>query len=402
MSFRAIGAPVLGVGAVVAAIPLARRYFAKDPPLKLDPAAQRDALQKNRTGVIVCNIGSPKTTSTADVRTYLSRFLGDDRVLDITPAWKKWLVLNIILLVRPKDSAENYKKVWDEERGSPLKYLTDDLVQGLQDKLGDDYDVQTGMSFSDPLIKDVMAKFAAEGTNNVVVVPNYPNYASSTTGSSLQDVYLASAKNYVVPNLIVVPPFFRQPGFLEVWAKNIEAGIGKNREKVDHLVISFHGVPERHCTPCDPLQGTADQVCQKSADCCAKLSGANKQCYRAQCYETARRIAKKLNMPDDYYTVAFQSRLTLRDSLKWIDPYTDYKMEELGKAGVERIAICAPSFSIDCLETLDELQRENREIFEEFGGKEFVYIPCPNADPAWVASLADVVQKASPSESLSW
>jgi ferrochelatase len=385
-----------------------RRFASRRPsePLiqKLHKATGADIveIQKDRIGVAVLNIGTPKTTETKDVRDYLRVFLGDFRVLDLVcpvmPNLAKRIILEIILLTRPKQSGKSYAEIWDEERGSPLLYETEDLVKALQGELGSGYSVKIGMRYSDPFIDDVMKDFAKEGISKVVLVPNFPQSASSSTGSALQAAFEAAAKLYVVPTLSVVPPFYADPGFIDAWANQIRPHLGEGDSRVDHLVLSFHGLPERHVEACDPTQLHCNKKRPDGSDCCAEMVAANRECYRAQCYETGRRIAAKLGLPASDWEVAFQSRLTLRGRIKWVEPYTDVRCCELAKAGKKRVAICAPSFAIDCLETIHELGVEVREEFEEAGGEELTFIPCINANPEWVTALAGLVRKASPQQ----
>jgi ferrochelatase len=314
-----------------------------------------------QTGVLVMNIGTPKSPSREDVTYYLRRFLGDDRVLDFKPALVKALLLEFLLLFRSPTSAKNYSEIWSE-KGSPLQFITDDLVARLQLELGDNFVVRCGMRYSAPYIEDAMKSFAEEGISNVVLVPNYPQYASSTTGSSLQAAFSAASQSYVVPSVGVVPPFYSSEGFIDAWAAQIMPYL----TQIDHLVLSFHGVPEKDSDP-----------------------------YFTQAMDTARGIAKKLDLPDKFYSVAFQSRLTLRDRIKWVEPYTDVRLIELAQEGKKKVGICAPSFTIDCLETLHELGVEAREDVEEQGG-ELVLIPCLNDDTTWVSSLSDLVRAAAP------
>merc|ERR1719247_2250476 len=385
-----------------------RRFASKRPPepliQKLHKASGADIteISRDRIGVAVLNIGTPKTTETKDVRDYLRVFLGDFRVLDLVcpvmPNLAKRIILEIILLTRPKQSGKSYAEIWDEERGSPLFYKTEDLCSALQKELGDDFLVKIGMRYSAPFIDDVMKDFAKQGVSKVVLVPNFPQAASSSTGSALQAAFEAAAKLYVVPTLSVVPPFYADPAFIDAWADQIRPHLGEGDSRVDHLVLSFHGLPERHCTACDPTGMHCDKKRPDGSDCCAEMVAANRECYRAQSYETARRIAAKLDLPDDCWEVAFQSRLTLRGRIKWVEPYTDVRMVELAKSGKTRVAITAPSFAIDCLETIHELGVEVREEFEEAGGEELTFIPCINANPTWVTALAGLVRKATPQQ----
>eukprot|EP00398_MALV-I-01_sp_L67-1_P000134 gene134-356_t len=324
-----------------------------------------------RVGVLLVNIGSPKTTDVPDVREYLRQFLGDDRVIDVKPKWLKSILLQILLAVRPSKSAEAYKNVFTE-RGSPLIYHNDDLALKVQERLGPRFEVRSAMRYSQPYLDKVLQQFSNKGINKILVMPMFPQSASATTGSVLQAVYESVSKQFAVPYVFAVPPFFRDNRFIKLWRDKIAEKIGPvGKRKVEHLVISFHGVPERQCYQTDPT-GT---ICQQTTSCCDRFVDENHECYRAQCFETARRIAASLDLPKDFYSVAFQSRLTLRNTIEWIKPYTDIRIDELAAKGVKKVAVCAPSFTTDCLETTDELGNELEEQFLDSGGEQLVESP---------------------------
>jgi len=353
-----------------------------------------------RIGVLLLNIGTPASTSVDDVRDYLSRFLADERVLDIQPSFLKTLVLQAILATRPASSARNYAKIWDPKRGSPLLFHSKDLAERLQLFLGDSYEVRLGFQYSEPSVEGALNELRASGVDDIVLVPMYPQYASSTTGSCLAGAYRAAAGAYCTPYLSVIPPFFSDEAYLSVMATKMIESIGTHGEKVDHILFSFHGVPEKHCTStddtgsvCSPSSSTG---CQNKAGCCHQLVRANRNCYRAQCFEAARLLARRLNLEDGQWSLGFQSRLTLRGSVKWIEPYTDEVLERLAHKGVQRLAVVAPSFTVDCVETLEELGITGREEFVAAGGKELVVIPCLNSSPEWAKALAHIVRATRP------
>lgn len=348
-----------------------------------------DKTEFGRTGVLLLNIGTPASTSVEDVRDYLQEFLSDDRVIDIEPAPLKWLVLQILLAVRPASSAENYRKIWDTERGSPLLYHSEDLAEGLQRELGDEFKVRIGMQYSEPTVSQALKELAASGVDNVVLVPMFPHYASGTTGSCLANAYRTAAELYCTPFLSVLPPFYNHPAYLSAMAQSIEGAVGQRAEQVDHLLFSFHGLPEEQCSRTDETGTT----CLKGPNCCGKLTRANRNCYRAQCFETARRLASELCLEDGKWSVGFQSRLTLRGRIQWIRPYTDEAFEKLGQKGVKRLGVVAPSFTADCVETLEELGITGREEFAEAGGEELVVIPCLNSSNAWVKKLGIILRE---------
>lgn len=333
------------------------------------------------------NIGTPASTSVDDVRAYLSRFLGDDRVIDIEPAWLKWLVLQVLLGTRPQASAEAYKSIWDPDRGSPLQFHTEDLVEGLQQKLGDDFVVRMCFQYSAPFTKDALQQFSEDGISDIVLVPMFPQYASGTTGACLSVAYEQAAKMYCTPNFSVVPPFYQEALFCSAQQEEIAKVVGPQGRDVDHTLFSFHGLPEGQCSKAH----TGGTAC--GPDCGCKMTRLNKNCYRAQCHETARRLAFGLGLEAGKWSVSFQSRLTLRDSVKWIRPYTDEAFAELARSGVRRLAVAAPSFTVDCLETCEELSITGKEQFQEAGGEELLVVPCLNSSPRWVESLAEMIEE---------
>jgi ferrochelatase len=344
---------------------------------------------EGKTGVLLMNIGTPRSTSTDDVRDYLSRFLGDDRVIDIEPGWLKWVVLQVLLGTRPQKSAEAYKSIWDPVRGSPLQFHTQDLAEGLQEALGDRYVVKIGFQYSAPFVADSLREFADEGVGDVVLVPQFPQYASGTVGTCLSTAYKCAADMYCTPSFKVVAPFFQKAPFLSAQCHEISKVIGPSGGRVDHTLFSFHGLPVAQCSKAH----RGGEACDCGPD--VPISNNNKDCYRAQCHDTARRLAHALGLEEGRWSVAFQSRLTIRDTVPWIGPYTDEKLAELAKKGVKRLAIAAPSFTADCLETVEELGITGVEQFTEAGGEELLLVPCVNSSKGWVAGLAHLVKEVS-------
>lgn len=347
------------------------------------------ALAMGRTGVLLINIGTPASTKVDDVRDYLSRFLGDDRVIDIEPAWLKFIVLQVLLGTRPQKSAEAYKSIWDPIRGSPLRFHTDDLVQGLQEQLGDAFMVRSSYEYSAPFTPDVLSEFSDRNVNEVVLVPMFPQYASGTVGTCLATAYNAAAEMYVTPIFKVVPPFYSETAFLHAQRDRIADVIGPNGCNVDHTLFSFHGLPEDQCSKAH-VGGT-----KCGPDCAHKITRFNKNCYHAQCHESARRLAALLGLASSQWSVGFQSRLTLRDTVQWLRPYTDEAFVELARKGVRRLAVAAPSFTIDCLETDEELSITGKEQFQDAGGEELLVVPCLNSSATWVEGLAQLVKEAA-------
>lgn len=348
---------------------------------------------RGRTGILLVNIGTPSSLQVSDVREYLRQFLGDPRVVDLNPILK-WFVLNLFILPkRPKESAEAYSSIWDPERGSPLLFHSRDLADKLSDLLGEKYDVAVGMQYCEPNVYDVMENFRARGVDRVIVVPMYPQYASSSTGAAIEIVYKAAAKVYSTPYLHTVPAFYDHPAYIDAYASIIRNVIGDRCQNYDHLLMSFHGVPQTHCERTDET----GLLCQRQENCCASIVQANRNCYRAQSFASARRIAAACNIPDGKYSIAFQSRLSAAGPV-WIQPYTDYEIANLAKAGVKKLAVVVPSFTADCLETLEEIGIRGKEDFLEAGGEQLDLIPCLNSTDIWAKGMLEILKDSCPME----
>jgi ferrochelatase len=335
------------------------------------------------TGLLLLNLGTPDEPTPSAVRRYLAEFLSDPRVLDINPVGR-WLLLHaIILRTRPAKSAHAYKQVWTE-RGSPLLFHSRDLADGVQTRLGAGWKVALGMRYGKPSIPAALAELTDAGVDRVVVLPLFPQYASSSTGSALERLYqVASTANNVMP-LEVVPAFHADLAFLASFV-----AVGRpvlDDFRADHVLFSFHGLPERHMRKGDP-SGTH---CLASPDCCATLGPANKDCYRAQSYATARALAAGLGLATGGWTVSFQSRL---GRTPWIKPYTDVLLDELARGGTKRLAVFCPAFVADCLETLEEIGIRAREQFRAAGGEDLTLVPSLNATPTWVDAVAGIARK---------
>jgi ferrochelatase len=327
---------------------------------------------------LLVNLGSPESPTPRAVRRYLREFLGDPRVLDI-PAPARWLLLNAVILpFRPRRSAHAYAKIWTAE-GSPLITNGRALRDALRKGLGDDWAVELAMRYGVPSIDAAMDRLAAADVERIVVVPLFPQYASASTGSALDAVYAAAAERHNVPPLHVLPSFYAEPGFVRAVAA--VARELPEEELPDHVLISFHGLPERQVKKSD----TTGKHCLASETCCDAIGPANRFCYRAQCTATARALARALGLRAEHWTLAFQSRL---GRTPWIQPYTDEVLPQLYERGVRRLAVVCPSFVADCLETLEEIGLRAREQWLGLGGEALSLIPCVNAHPVWVEALA--------------
>lgn len=335
-----------------------------------------------RVGLLLVNLGTPDSPRVSDVRRYLKEFLSDPRVVDINPVLR-WVLLNIVILpLRPTKSAEAYKKVWMKEGGSPLLFHGLALQDALAERLPD-IPVVLAMRYQTPSIAKGLDELFAAGCDEILMLPLFPQYASSSTGSAVEAVYREAGKRWNTPFVRVLPPFYEDAGFIDAFAQ-----VGRpviDELDPQHVLMSFHGLPERQVTKSDHT----GKHCLASDGCCDRMVDANRNCYRAQCYATARRLAATLDLPDDQWSVAFQSRL---GRAPWVKPYTDERIVELAKQGIERIAVYCPAFVADCLETIEEIGIRAEEDFREAGGKELRLIPSLNAHPAWVDAVAAMVE----------
>lgn len=328
-------------------------------------------------GVLLVNLGSPDSTNPKDVKKYLDEFLMDPRVIDV-PRWARiLLVRGIILNTRPKKSAEAYQKIWWEE-GSPLIVISERLKEKVQKKTT--APIALAMRYGSMTIQKGLQELVDQGVNEVLVIPLYPQFAMATTETI--DVKIEELQKEYFPNLEITstPAFYKEPEYVEVLSNSISEGL--DNLKYDHLLFSYHGVPERHIKKSD----ITSSHCKIDGSCCVTPSKAHQFCYRHQCLETTRMVAEKLNLQEGSYSTSFQSRLGFDP---WLQPYTDRTIERLGLTGTKNLAIVTPAFVSDCLETLEEIAMEGEEIFHAVGGKDFTVIPCLNDRDDWVNVLTE-------------
>ncbi len=326
-------------------------------------------------GVLLVNLGSPDSTDPKDVKKYLDEFLMDPRVIDV-PRWARiLLVRGIILNTRPKKSAEAYQKIWWDE-GSPLIVISERLQKKIQERTT--IPVGLAMRYGSMTLKKGFQELVDKGVNEVLVIPLYPQFAMATTETI--DVAVEELQKNHFPELQItsLPSFYHKPEYIEVLSKSIfEKLEGLDYE---HLLFSYHGVPERHIRKSD----VTNSHCKIDENCCKTSSAAHQFCYRHQCYRTTELVAEKLNLKKGTYSISFQSRLGFDP---WLQPYTDRTIERMGKAGVKKMVVVTPAFVSDCLETLEEIAMEGKEIFREVGGETFTTIPCLNDRDDWADVL---------------
>ena len=327
-------------------------------------------------GALLVNLGSPNSTSVKDVKNYLDEFLMDKRVIDIPYLVRAFVVKGIILNTRPKKSAEAYKKIWWDE-GSPLIVLSERLHKKVQTQTN--IPVELAMRYGNPSIKSGIQKLANKGVTEIYLIPLYPQFAMATTETIVVLANKIVKKQFPNIKITDVPAFYKQPDYIEALSNSIKKHLEKT--KPDHLLFSYHGVPERHIKKSDVTKSH----CKIDGSCCNSPSAAHEFCYRHQCYETTKLVADKLNLNEGFFSTSFQSRLG-RDP--WLQPYTDKTIDDFAQNGVKNLAVVTPAFVSDCLETLEEIGMEAKHSFKENGGIDFSTIPCLNDDDAWVKTLA--------------
>jgi ferrochelatase len=337
-----------------------------------------------KKGLLLVNLGTPDAPESGPVRRYLREFLSDPRVLDLNPVGR-WLLLNLIILpTRPAKSAEAYQKVWMKE-GSPLLVHSRALEAAVAERLRGEYEVELAMRYGNPSLPEAVKALRSRGVKEFILLPLYPQEAASSSSSTLARAYEVLAEPWDVPAVRTVPAFHDHPGFLDAFAAVARPVIAEAR--ADHVLFSYHGLPERHMRKSDP----SGRHCLGSEGCCEVLTDVNRHCYRAQCFATTRALAERLELPRERYTVSFQSRL---GRTPWIKPYTDIVLPELAKQGVKRLAVMCPAFVADCLETLEEVGLRARDQFLECGGESLTLVPSLNSHPAWVDAVVRLVREA--------
>lgn len=336
-----------------------------------------------KTGVLLIQLGTPDSPSTKDVRRYLTEFLNDPRVIDISALGRKILVNGIIVPFRAPKSAKIYKELWELGNGvSPLMTHTLNVQAKLQQRFGSKAKIFMAMRYQNPSMDSVLAEMKKENFDQIIVIPLFPQYASASTGSAIQKVMDIVRKWWVIPELKIVSQFWDNEGYIDSIVDNAQQF---NLSEYDHIVFSYHGLPERQ----------VDKVYENDTDLCAdhpcesEVNDDNKFCYKATSFATTRLIAAKLNIPEEKYTVAFQSRL----DKKWLTPFSDKVVEELAKNGAKKILMFSPAFVADCLETLIEIGSEYQEIFEEHGGEKVQLVPSSNDHERFIDGLEAMINE---------
>ena len=336
----------------------------------------------NQQGVLLINLGSPNSTSVSDVRKYLGEFLMDERVLD-APFLIRWCVVNFAILpFRPKHSAEAYQQIWTEA-GSPLVVTSKNVQRELQLRMGDHVPVALAMRYQNPSIESAIKSLQNQGVRDLLVIPLFPHYAMSSFETAFVQAQKVAAKQAPEMKLKVIGPYYNDPGYIAALVATASDYLKKD---YDHLLFSFHGLPERHMRKAD----TTGAHCLKSKNCCETPSRVQNTCYRAQCFATVRAFVAEASVQEGKFSTSFQSRLGREP---WLKPYTDLEIERFAKSGVKKLLVICPAFVSDCLETLEEIAMRGREIFIQNGGEEFDLIPCLNEHPRWLEALEKLVRR---------
>jgi protoporphyrin/coproporphyrin ferrochelatase len=334
--------------------------------------------------ILLANLGSPDSTEVKDVKTYLNEFLMDEKVIDIPYCIRSFLVKGIIVPFRAPKSAAKYKTIWTDN-GSPLIHTTKLLTEAVEKASG--LPTYMCMRYANPTPQSVLAQMTKDHPDlkEVVMLPLYPHYAMSSYETAVEHVQKAHQDGHYSFALKVVEPYYKHNDYIDVLSETIQPFIEK---PYDHILFSYHGIPERHVKKTDPTK----KHCLTCSDCCNVPSETHKYCYRHQVIETTKAVAKALNIPESKHSFSFQSRLGT-DS--WLKPYSAKLFKEMPNQGIKNLIVVCPAFVSDCLETLEEICVEGKEDFEKAGGEHLSVIPCLNVHPKWVQTAVNLVNEVS-------
>lgn len=335
---------------------------------------------KPQIGVLLIQLGTPDNATVTAVRRYLSEFLNDPRVIDIPYLLRKFLVNIIIVPFRAPKSTKIYQQMWTD-KGSPLLIYSQSVKEKLQERLDNNFKVELAMRYQNPSMESVLEKMKTDNYKKIIIIPLFPQYASASTGSAIDKVLKIIRKWWVIPELNIISQFYDDEGFINCFT---ERGKKYNINEYDHVLFSYHGLPERQVDkvysdgrPC------SDHNCEN------EITEENKFCYKAACYATTRLLSDKLNIPVDKYTVCFQSRL----DEKWLKPFSDKVIVELAKKGAKKLLVFSPAFVADCLETIVEIGIEYQNLFVQNGGEKVQLVESLNEHPLWIDTLKNIVTK---------
>lgn len=340
------------------------------------------AYSSGKTGILLVNLGTPDSPKTGDVRRYLRQFLLDPRVVDIPWLPRQLLVNGIIAPFRAPKSAKVYQEIWTD-RGSPLMFHGEDLLDGLrklmQPVAGQKFVIELAMRYQNPSVQAGLKSLREQGVDRYVIFPLFPQYASATTGSVHEEVMRVFSTWQNIPDVRFIQDYYDHPAFIRAFA---DAGKEFNLDDYDHILFSYHGLPERQIRKADDAGGCLQ------GDCCGNIGPHNRACYRAQCHGTTRALVKELELEAGRYSTCFQSRLG-RDP--WIQPYTSDVLEELAHKGTKKLLVFCPAFVADCIETIDEIGVEYAEEFQEAGGEQLDWVESLNSRDLWINGVKQIL-----------
>ncbi|MBK7130867.1 MAG: ferrochelatase [Crocinitomicaceae bacterium] len=336
-----------------------------------------------KTCVLLINLGTPDSPKTSDVRKYLREFLNDPRVIDINPVGRYILVNGIIAPFRAPKSAKVYQQLWNMWGGkSPLLTYGEKLRELVQQKLAaQNVTVEFAMRYQNPSLDSVLERIQKEQYDRIVIFPLFPHNASSTSGSAIEKAVNIISSWWVVPEIKIIAEYFNHPSYINAF---VDRAKQYNVKDYDHVLFSYHGLPERHIEKSHPGLTCAQCNCDKA------FNDEQPLCYRNECYETSRLIADKLNIAKDHFTIVFQSRL---GKTPWLKPYADQEVEKLAKSGAKKLLVFSPAFIADCLETSIEIGVEYQHLFTENGGEKVQLVESLNDSPLWVDTVCELAMK---------
>jgi ferrochelatase len=336
-----------------------------------------------KVGVLLIQLGTPDKPTVGSVRRYLSEFLNDPRVIDIPWLARKILVKGIIVPFRAPKSTKVYKELWHHGNGiSPLLFHTENLKSLLQDRFEEgNITIEFAMRYQNPSMDSVLSRMQKENYDKIIILPLFPQYASASTGSAIEKAMSIIKNWWVIPELVIINQFYDNEGYIDSIVENASHF---NFKEYDHILFSYHGLPERQVDKVyEDTDLCADQPCE------SEINEKNKFCYKAASYATTRLIAEKLDLSGDDYTVCFQSRL----DKKWLTPFSDKVVEEWGKRGAKKLLVFSPAFVADCLETIIEIGEEYQEIFEKHGGEKVQLVPSSNTNTRFIDGLTNLIKE---------
>lgn len=333
-----------------------------------------------KQAILLVNVGTPDSPKPGKVGKYLTEFLNDKRVIDI-PIILRFILVNLIIVpFRSFKSAKLYSHIWTKN-GSPLLLHSNDFKNKLQKELGDQFYVEIAMRYQSPSIKSALEKIRQQRPDKIHIVPMYPQYASSSTGTTIEEIFNQIKRWEIIPSINIVSKFYDHPKFIE---SLISVAKEYKLEDYDYFIFSYHGLPERQILKGSKHYGGS--TCQMGA-CCNSITKNNQYCYRANCFETTRQMVKALGIKDGSFATSFQSRL----DNKWLKPYSDKVIQELAEKGIKKILVFSPAFVADCLETIHEIGTEYDELFKEHGGEKITLVKSLNDNDNWVKAFKEII-----------